>query len=473
MKKESAYPYLTQFLSDKGRAGGKMDKFLRARSRRRLEQLDEVCSNKPFKTRYEEFVKIANSTPCESKSRKGCLYSFAAFAVCVLLAILSALFFKDYLLFFVSPLLLTFALVLFTFAFDNVQTLIAKNKFPLAFAYFNGKLSRDKEQNQDIEVCLEQLQDSIWKFYEDNKDILRQIAEYRCSGIHANVRFSEYPEFAYTLLNHDDRVPFDQDFLTTAYKCLNLDGLQNAAREITSRPDCYKQREIYVKRNSDSTPANGSMIVQILLIAVATLATVFSAIAAPFGFNYTETKALLIKEKARNENKLLQKEYEKELDHYNRTVDSLSNILIVRIYTERISNNSLGNDIEYEYRINNDVVFERGTLAHSSYEGTLEYKGESNYKFDVIVTEDDDIPDVGCSKISMDVDPETLQQGIERTIKTTVHENCRPSNQRYAVFETTLSLRPKTNVVRQPEKKQITEEQVTVGFLDVWDRLDF
>ena len=468
MKKE--YSNLKQFF-EQHKTKHTYKAFVRSRSSERLRQLDEICSNHPFKTRFEEYLKLSNKEPFSHKIVKA-IQSILNYLDelpedvigCLSLIVLVGLFvyccydIKN-LLICISVISILFILIFPFYQIDNIfrsrkRKIMAKS-FPFFnYAYQSGHHHGTDSMNgiskdfaEECDLCLQKFFDDFKLFFcENQKDISKVIhfkkkyrneikehqirvkidAIYSCFYYPNFTRFFDYKEHlksACAFIQDSGKIVSEELYQIDFNKYEN--SIKNRFNEIEYNP---KKALIYTTWICLNIICFGS-------------------------------SGYVLKIQHDLKDRAIAPLYQKSYAQYEKDLNIWENGVLVKINTSMTDYYRLGEDLSYGYKINGINV---------SNNSIIEMPEDNIFDFIVSVTEyDDTFDDHGYSEESITLSREDLIKGYRVVLETYVHENGKYSNQGYASFKTKfiLSLPDDDNKPKEPHKSDFYDD-VRVTFFD-------
>ena len=433
------YNNLKNFFQKIGRKNFKF--FCFKRSKRRLQQLDEITSDKPFKTRFEEYSKILNSDYkkrrifkyfAESPLSTPFSYLFAllyfgctsGLGVLTILVLIIYFFFPNYKIYIISGVLalpLLFFVVLAIFKIPIlIRNIIIRKKFPYAFEALNIN-DFSVKTIADLDISIQSLFISASKILDSNKEINDKILDTK-SNYTDDLSFISFlkdikKDKLSIIFNSLNKLPSDSYFEKKA-RTHNIIGIKNAT--------INKGSNYFLKPINEYRSKSNSIILQ---ISFALLALLLSAIGiryiTRFNIKAYYYRQNYIKHKADSI-------YNVQMFEHNKYANKIKNSIIVNIKTQRTDNYRLGDDLSYYYRLNGKRV---------SNGEWIKYDGNEIYNFEVTIIENDETFNDFKSTINrFKLTKEDIKENKFYEIHTTVHENNKRSNLGFSKFVTTFSL---------------------------------
>ena len=473
MKKD--YPYLKQFF-EQHKTKHNYESFVRHRSPERLRQLDEICSDHSYKTRFEEYLKLSDKESITHKTIKIIkrILNYLDSIIpedatsCLLIIIMVGIFL--YCCYEIKNLLIVISLVfvLFILIFplckiDNVlrckkQKRIAKS-FPFfyyAYPYYghdHGMNSLNEISNkfaEECDVCLQKFFDDFKLFFHENqKDISKVIyfynkyrkerRDYKIEvKIEAIYNCFYYTNFARFYYNSKDDLDSVCAYIKDSGKIVSEELYQIDFNNYENR---IKQQFNKSKYNPKKAYIYTTWICLNLLCIVFT--------------------GYVFKTKYDLKDRAIASLYQKSYAQYEKNLKNWENGVFVKISTSMTDYYLLGEDISYEYQINGIGVSSNCIVGMPK---------NNNFNFGVSITEyDDTYSDYGYSGQSLFISTQDLINGYKVVLDTYVHENSNSATQGYARFRTvfTLSFHDENNKPKEPQKSNFNDK-VDITFSDAF-----
>jgi len=493
MKKN--YPYLKQFF-EQHKTLHSYKSFVRHRSHERLRQLDEICSCRPYKTRFEEFLKLDDKETSAhiiykkmksvqesvgdffENEKTGNVVGCLALLSMVILFILFLASLKIFLKVFIVLISVVFVLYCLIFPFDQfIDSLGIKNLYKIAkiypYCYYGYHcISKDNSHNrsslsdrlnkpygiskkfaEDCDLCFQKFIDDYKLFFSENQKDISLIINFYKQNYYKDFK-REQPKVTQNIKDIYNCFYYHIDFLLFSFitkehintACDYIQHTEQIVQDQSFQID-FSQIENRIQnryKDLDYNPKN-------VLIYATWIC--FNILCIGFTFYLLKTKHDL-------KSKAIAPLYQKSYAQYEKDLKKWENGVFVEIKTSMTDYYRLGEDLSYEYRIN-DVNVSTGCI--------IAIPEDNKYYFEVSVTEyDETFDDYGHSYSSETIYKQDLR-GYRVPLETYVHENSKNSTQGYARFMTvfTLSLPSEENKPKEPKKSDFNDE-VKVTFLDAF-----
>lgn len=468
--KSQQYPYLKVYLDKKIAQGKKISEveFLSRRNERRLRSLDEICSGRAFKTRYEEFSRLQDvpqrkeSEYVPSSDVQDVFSSLPSINIFVIIVV--AIFFPwKWLFYIVAFELIAVACFSVFFLIKSVKNTQNIKRFPLSAAYFKNKFYDDTNKNIDEELCLESLTESLELFTEKYVEELRYLAG--LDIVHKNGTYPPHAQllnFARVLLGHRVHgTPFTEETFKKAVNYASDEKLKNAKSQIEEQAHLYVNADsVRVTVTEESSQTSPFLIGSIAFVLFVLGCCVFFLTG-----KYYNTKNLLLDQAKAERCMLLENSYQQDVKDYQQEVDRINTTaeqtVILDIKTVMTEYHSLGTDLVYEYYVNGEKVFNGSSISANP---------DGKYLFEVRITEEDDTySDYGSSRDVLLLPPDDLSKVVSMNVSTTVKENSKSYTNHSATFNTTITLgHPSRDYPQKPIRKSVNADSLDVSCLKVW-----
>jgi len=509
MKKE--YPYLKQFF-EQHKTKHSYKSFVRHRSPERLRQLDEICSSHPFKTRYEEYIRLSDKETFIYKIHKirdrfhdylnkedvkddlsclGCLF---------LIVLVGILFYccsdiRKFLVLF-SVILGFFILISPFFLIIDILENRKLKKMEKSFPYFchfdhyyetyyyrttsyDGRHFFDNYHIKDLrgdhchegikplyisnkfaeecDLCLRKFFDDFKRFFTENqKEISRAI--------------NFYNHFRWNNVNRG-QIKIDKS-IEDIYHCFGIVGNIDLFYKFSSiTKDFLDSACVYIQDSGIIVPEelyqidfNGidnsikNHYERINYSPKQTVICITWICLNLFCIGFT---GYVFKVKHDLKDRSIASLYQKSYTRYENELRKWENGVFVKIGTSMTDYYRLGEDLSYGYTINGNDVSSNCIIG---------IPRDNHYVFGVSITEyDDTYSDFGSSSQSHYISKQDLIKGYKVVLETYVHENSTSSTQGYARFKTvfTLSFQNEEYKPREPQKSDFNDD-VKVTFSDAF-----
>lgn len=473
---ENKYPHLKQFF-EQHKTKHSFKSFVRHRSPERLRQLDEICSNRSYKTRYEEYLKISDTYYSKNKvlDKLECFNYFVddentgnTVGCLAILAIVGIFIFCSSTLKSLLIAILVFisiALVLFCLIFPVYQVIdifgYRHGKrlamlFPYYYHYFRRKDYNDGlyihsyKFAEECDICLQKFLDDLKLFYTGNQEKISYIINY-----FNQITIEERRKYMFAPKGTTEK---DLDYIYNSFVFYNIHDFYNitidrveAVYNLIQVPTKIIPQQVYqfnvndlkdrinqkLKESDFNSYSSKKALAYISWICFNTLIIAFTI----FVF---KTKHDL-KEQA------LAPLYDKRYTQYENDLSKWQKSVQVRVSTTMTDYNGLGQDLYYDYSINGIDI---------SPNCMIDIPDDNNYEFAVSVTEEDpSYSDYGSSRKSVSIDKRDFVRGRKIVLETDVHESGGHKHG-YASFRTSfiLSFPGEDNKPIEPLESDIEDE---------------